>query len=411
MSTRLAERTARIPWDSPTVRVVLASTFLAPLGVPLISPALPVVRDAFGVGDAQASLLVSAYFLTGILLSPFIGALTDRIGRQRVLVGSLLVFGLTGGAIAAAPSFEWVVGLRVVQGTAAAGIFVTTVTLIADAYEGAQRNAVLGANIAVLSGGAALFPVVGGALVAISWNTPFLLYLVALPMALVAWTTLDESVGVNDRRGFAYVRGALSSLPAVDAVALYGAAFGLELLLFGSIVTGVPFLLAAEGVLPVIIGLVLLSVELAAIPVSMLNGRFAERFTNEHLIAAGFACFGVGLSVMWVAPSVAVVAAGAFVFGAGLGLSMPAIDAAVSGLVTAEHRAGALSLRNSATFLGRATGPVLFAGIAATTGYGPLLLTGAAIAVLSGGLALLVGRVVRRRRVPVEEVDRPARGV
>ncbi|WP_210424139.1 hypothetical protein [Halorussus ruber] len=36
-----------MPWDSPTVRVVFAATALAPLGVPLVSPALPVVRDAF----------------------------------------------------------------------------------------------------------------------------------------------------------------------------------------------------------------------------------------------------------------------------------------------------------------------------------------------------------------------------
>ncbi|MFD1512633.1 MFS transporter [Halomarina rubra] len=409
MSSTVAERTARIPWDSPMVRVVLASTFLAPLGVPLISPALPVVRDAFGVGDAQASLLVSAYFLTGILLSPFIGALTDRIGRRRVLVGSLVLFGVTGGAIAVAPTFDVVVGLRIVQGTAAAGIFVTTVTLIADAYEGAQRNAVLGANIAVLSLGAAVFPVVGGALVALSWNAPFVLYLVALPMALLAWVTLEESAVVDGARGLAYVRDALSSLPVVDAVALYGAAFGLELLLFGSIVTAVPFLLASEGVLPVVVGVVLLSTELASIPVSMLNGRFAERTTNELLIAGGFGCFAAGLFVLWAAPSVLVVALGAAVFGAGLGLSMPAIDAAVSGLVTTEHRAGALSVRNSATFLGRATGPVLFAGLAATMGYGPLLLAGGVVALLAALLALLAGQVTRRR-ARVEEGERPAGG-
>ena len=90
---------------------------------------------------------------------------------------------------------------------------------------------------------------------------------------------------------------------------------------------------------------------------------------------------------------------------------MPAIDAAVSDLVAAEHRAGALSLRNSATFLGRATGPVLFAGLAATTGYTPLLLAGAATAVVSGAFALLVGSVVRRRRVPTDEGDSPAGGV
>lgn len=77
------------------------------------------------------------------------------------------------------------------------------------------------------------------------------------------------------------------------------------------------------------------------------------------------------------------------VFGAGLGLSMPAVDAAISDLVVTEYRGGALSLRNNLTFLGRATGPVLFAGIAASTGYGPLLLAGGVVALASSGLIVL----------------------
>ena len=61
-ATRADRDAVSVPWRSPTVQVVLASTLLAPLGVPLISPALPVIRDAFGVTDAAASLLISAYF-------------------------------------------------------------------------------------------------------------------------------------------------------------------------------------------------------------------------------------------------------------------------------------------------------------------------------------------------------------
>lgn len=73
---------ARVLWRSRTVQVVLASTLLAPLGVPLVAPALPVIRDAFGVSDATASLLISTYFLTGIVPSPFIGLLADRVGKS-----------------------------------------------------------------------------------------------------------------------------------------------------------------------------------------------------------------------------------------------------------------------------------------------------------------------------------------
>jgi MFS family permease len=60
-------------------------------------------------------------------------------------------------------------------------------------------------------------------------------------------------------------------------------------------------------------------------------------------------------------------------FGTGWGLTLPSIDAAVSDLVPARFRAGALSLRGSASFAGRAGGPILFAALAATAGYRAVL--------------------------------------
>lgn len=397
---------ASVPWRSSTVQVVLLSTILAPLGVPLIAPALPVVRDAFGIGDAAASLLVSTYFLTGIVLSPFIGMLADRVGRRRVLIPSLVVFSLTGGAMVLTPTVEVLVGLRIVQGTAAAGIFITTVTLVGDVFADARRNAVLGVNNAALSAGAAIFPIVGGALAAVAWNAPFALYLLALPVALFAAWRLEEPTVEPGEEGLGYLRNALGAVAGLDAVVLYGAAFTTEVLLFGAIITGLPFLLAASfGLAPVAVGLVLTASEATSTVVSAGNGRVAKYFSNHHIIALGFGCYAAGLAGVWLAPSPLLVAVAVAVFGAGLGLSMPAVDAAISDLVAAKHRGGALSLRNSLTFLGRATGPVLFAGIAGSTGYEPLLLAGSLVALATAGLAAAVGT---RRRPGVDSVEEPA---
>ncbi len=63
------------PLQSSLVQIVLVSTLLAPLGVPFLSPALPVLREVFLVSEAEASLLISAYFVIGIAFSPFIGLL------------------------------------------------------------------------------------------------------------------------------------------------------------------------------------------------------------------------------------------------------------------------------------------------------------------------------------------------
>ena len=404
------EPAAHVPWRSRTVQVVLASTLLAPLGVPLVAPGLAVFRDAFGVSETAASLLVSAYFVVGVVVSPLVGVIADRVGRKRVLVASLFGFALAGGAAAFAPTFEALLVLRALQGTAAAGLFITTVTLVGDVFEGPQRNAVLGINVAVLSTGAALFPILGGALVAVAWNVPFLLYLLAIPVGLFAVLVLEEPSVEREVHGVAYLAGALSSLANRQAALLYGTAFATELLTFGALITVLPFLLDGEfGLAPVAIGLVITAGEAAAIATATLNGRFARHLTDVGLVAAGFACYGVGLLIMWVAPAPLVVGAGAVAFGAGLGLSMPAVDAAISDLVAGQYRAEAISFRNSTTFLGRAAGPVVFAVLAGTLGgYRGLLLAAGLVATGLAVVSLLTAGGVgglRREAVPERPVE------
>ena len=382
-----------VPWRSRTVQTVLASTALAPLGVPLISPALPVVRDTLGLTDAQASLLVSGYFVVGIVLSPFIGLLADRIGRKRTLVTGLLTFGLLGGAMAFAPGFEAVLALRVLQGTGAAAIFITTVTIISETFEGPQRNAVLGVNVAVLSAGAAVFPVVGGALVAIEWNAPFLAYFAAVPVAGFALLVLDEPPRSGGSRGLAYLRAAAGAIATPGIVGLFGVTFLTEFLAFGVVFTAVPFLLAGT-LSPVLIGAVLLGAETAAMLAAAASGRLAQSLSNERIIAAGFAAYGVGFLGTWAAPGPAVVAAALVVVGAGIGLLLPAVDAAVSVRIDAEYRAGAFSLRNSTTFLGRFAGPVTFVSVAVGggIGYPRLLLTAGVLALAVAVVVAVLGR-------------------
>ncbi|EJN58895.1 MFS transporter [Halogranum rubrum] len=409
------EPRATVPWRSRLVQVVFASTLLAPLGVPLVSPALPVIRDAFGVTDATASLLISAYFVAGIVLSPFVGALADRIGRKRVLTLSLVGFGLVGGASAFAPSFGVILALRVVQGVAAAGIFISTVTLVGDAFEGSQRNAVLGVNTAVLSAGAAVFPVVGGALVSYGWNTPFYAYFLAVPVGLVAAVVLDEPAREEVRTlpGLDYLRGAASAVAASGTFPFYAATFATEFLLFGAVFTVLPFLLTSQYALaPVFVGAVIMAAEAASVVASTANGRLSESYSNRRLVAAGIGAYGVGLLGAWAAPSALFVGVSMLAVGAGVGLVLPSVDAAVSDRIPASFRAGALSLRNSTTFLGRASGPLVFAGLAVVVGYPTLLLASGVVALVGVGVGSAVGRSRSKGRArrtgvaPAEESPR-----
>ncbi len=389
-----------VPWRSRTVQFVLLCTALAPLGVPLVSPALPVIRDQFLLTEARASLLVSGYFLVGIALSPFLGILADRIGRKRVLVAGLLTFGLVGGAIAFAPTFDVVLALRVVQGTGAAAIFITTVTIIGDTFEGVQRTAVLGVNIAVLSAGAALYPVLGGFLVTVAWYAPFLAYFAAVPLALLVALFLDVPGPSGTDEGVGYLKNAAVAIATPAVLLLFGVTFLTEFLAFGVVFTALPFLL--EPVLtPVLVGFVLLTAEGASMVAAVSTGRLAKSLSSLQLVALGFVGYGAGFVLFGLTTWVVVVAVAALFAGAGIGLLLPSVDAALSERISSEYRAGAFSLRNSTTFLGRFAGPITFAGLARSTdgGYTPLLFAAGGLAVAA---AVLVGVVARRFPPPAE---------
>jgi MFS family permease len=382
-----------VPWKSPTVRVVLVSTLLAPLGIAFITPSLPVIQARFALTDAETSLMISLYFVTGIVLSPFIGLLADRIGRRRVLVPSLVGFSLAGAAIAGAPGYGAALALRVVQGTAAAGIFITTVTVIGDSFRGTQRSAVLGANTAVLSAGAAVFPIVGGALATVSWNTPFVAYLLGLPVAMFVHHTLEEPPVEHGDGGLQSLRTALAALPPREAVLLYGSAFTIEMLLFGTVFTAIPFLLSTEyGLSPVAIGFAVTAALAASAIAASQAGRLAERLSDDALIILGFTTASVGLVVAWAAGTPVAIGGASLVFGTGWGIILPSIDDEVSEFVPADVRGAALSIRNSTTFLGRTLAPVLSASLAAVAGYRILLLAAAVAGFAAGALGWVLSR-------------------
>src|SRR5438309_11413353 len=57
----------------------------------LLSPLLPLIRDAFGLSYAQSGFLVSAFSVTGGLSQAPIGALADRVGSRAVVTGGLIL--------------------------------------------------------------------------------------------------------------------------------------------------------------------------------------------------------------------------------------------------------------------------------------------------------------------------------
>lgn len=365
------------------------------MGVSLISPALPEVRRGLDLTEAEASLILSAFSLPGILMGPVIGMAADRWGRKAVLVPCLLLYGVAGASVALAPGFEGVIALRVLQGSGAAGLITLAITLIGDLFEGSRRNSVMGFNAAMLAVGTALYPVLGGSLSLVDWRAPFVVYLVGVAVGLFALRVLEEpDTGGGHARLGPYLRGAFQAVPLRRAALLYGTALGIFVVLYGAILTTLPFLLDGElGLSAFQIGALVSVSSVASGLAASQAGRLARRFPNERIVACGVLSLGVGVLGISVAGTPLLFVAAIVPFGAGMGTAMPALDAAISQLAPGEYRAGATSVRTSMIRIGQTIGPVLFTGVAAVWASRSLLtLTGAVVVTAAVAALVTVGR-------------------
>ncbi len=336
-----------IPWNSTTLRVVLLSTALAPLGVPLISASVPFIGESFGVSDTLASLIISSYFITGIFLSPVIGWLIGRYGQCRVLVTSLVAFIAFGLSVYFLNNYTLILVNRFLQGTAAAGLFITTVSIISDSFDGVQRSAVLAVNISVLSLNSAVFPVIGGYLTTYSWRMPFLAHIVGIPVILYVASRMKttEYKAVSGKPYPIIIREVIQRR---DVLGLLGITFLTEFLVFGVVTTVVPFLLAEQyGLSATRIGLIIMVSQFSAVATSGLMGVISKRLSDKRIIALSILLWGLGTLWLYISDSSIMFVAASAVFGFGVGLCMPSVDSSLSGLFTHDMRAGALSIRNS----------------------------------------------------------------
>ena len=82
----------------------------------MLTPSLPTIQSEFHVDEAQVSLIISAYAISGVALSPVVGKLGDIFGKRKVLIGAMLAYAAAVSVTGFSPNFTFMVAARTVQG-------------------------------------------------------------------------------------------------------------------------------------------------------------------------------------------------------------------------------------------------------------------------------------------------------
>ena len=101
-----------------------------------VQAVLPVLMMDLSATEVQAGMTVGATVMAIAIMSPFLGMLSDAIGRKRIIVGSILFLAIPTAMIAQSPSIEWMWLWRFMQGLSVPGITVVTIAYIGEEFEG-----------------------------------------------------------------------------------------------------------------------------------------------------------------------------------------------------------------------------------------------------------------------------------
>jgi len=347
-------------FQDPNLLIVFAVSLIAILGVASVTPTFPSLRAALNVPVERIGLLITVFTLPTLILGPIIGVFADRIGRKKILVPALILFGIAGFSCAFVRDFNLLLCLRFLQGVGAAPLLSLSVTLIGDLYAGDRRVSAMGYNASVSSIGTALYPTIGGALATMGWYFPFMLPIVAIPVGLLVLFGLKNPEPQGQRNLKAYLSNALITLKNRQLFGLFIASAANFVLLYGAYVTYLPSLIADKfGAEPFTIGLFLSSVSVAIAFTASQLGNLARRYSETTLIRASFVFYAVALAIVPFISSLWLLLIPTTIFGIGLGMGFPSIQTLLATLAPKDYLATVISVNGTFYGLGQTIGPLL----------------------------------------------------
>ena len=164
--------------------IAILAGFLTPFDGAAVNIALPTIASEFHIDVISLTWVSTAYLLAAALfLVPF-GKIADIYGRKKIFLYGISIFAAASLVMTIAPSTNWIIAIRVIQGLGGGMIYGTTVAILSSVFPPGERGKVLGIYITAVYFGLSLGPFLGGALTQyFGWRS---IFFVNVPIGIMA---------------------------------------------------------------------------------------------------------------------------------------------------------------------------------------------------------------------------------
>jgi len=156
-----------------TLILLLFNIFIPFMGIGLITPIMPTLMNELGISGTVVGYLTAVFALSQLICSPISGKATDKIGRKKILVLGLFLFGFSELLFGLGQKIETLFLARIFGGISSAMIMPAVTAFIADITSLAERPKAMGYMAAIINTGFIIGPGIGGFLAEYGTRAPF----------------------------------------------------------------------------------------------------------------------------------------------------------------------------------------------------------------------------------------------
>ncbi|KVN24837.1 MFS transporter [Burkholderia pyrrocinia] len=317
MNTYVAEK----PAVATTLALCFAIALLEGLDLQSVGVAAPRMAREFGLTVSQMGLAFSAGTL-GLLPGAMLGGrLADRFGRKRVLIASVVLFGLLSIATAQVSSFAMLVVVRVLTGIGLGGAMPNLIALSSEAVEPRARSSAVAAMYCGIPFGGVIASLIGVLLAGdTEWRHIFYvggagpLLLVPLLIGMLPESRAYLDVAGTDAARASVAHTLFGGGRTLSTLALWISYFCTLIVLY-FLLNWLPSLMAARGLDRAHVGLVQICFNVGGGLGALGIGAALDRMRAQRVVGGMYAGIVLSLAALAAAPGFASLAAAAFAAG------------------------------------------------------------------------------------------------